>query len=89
MSKSLPGSMPSAFSFSTIGASAGAGGLSFISRASRPKKAPASIFCTCPAGGVFVSTPAATGTSAGGVYGWPQAESGVSLYCFCSAFTAS
>ena len=57
MSKSFPGSMPSVFSFSTIGASAGAGGLSFISRASRPKKAPASIFCTCSVGGVFVSTP--------------------------------
>jgi hypothetical protein len=37
MSKSFSGSMPSIFSFSTIGPSASAGGVSCISRASRPK----------------------------------------------------
>ena len=58
---------------STIGASAGAGGLSFISRASRPKKAPASIFCTRSSGGSSCRSRRDTGTSAGGVQGSPQA----------------
>ena len=88
MSKSFPGSMPADLRVFTLLASAGAGGLSFISPATRPKNAPASIACTRSRGGA-VPVSAGAGTSAGGLQGVPQALSGVSVYCFCSAVTAA
>ena len=66
MSNGLPGSMPSRFSLATIGASAFAGGFSFISAASRAKYSPADIRFTCSRTGVFVSMLGST-FPAGGV----------------------
>ena len=66
--------------FATIGPSTAAGGLSFISIASLLKNVAASIDATNSTGGVFISTLGSTGTSFGGVYGFPHALNGVSLY---------
>src|SRR5215813_11933488 len=72
MSKGWPGTTPMLASFATIGASAAAGGLFFISRASLLKKVGASMAATASIGGAFMSTPGSVGTSAGGVYGLPH-----------------
>ena len=71
------------------GASAGAGGLSFINALSRLKNVAASIFPTCSRGAVLVSTPCSTATLSGAAYVLPQALSGVSLNWSCIACTAS
>ena len=70
-SKGFPGTIPNPPSFFTMGASAGAGGLSFISSANRPKKVAASILATWVTGGVFTSTDGSAEPKPGGVYGLP------------------
>src|SRR5262249_40954229 len=73
----------------TIGASAAAGGLFFISRASLLKKVGASKPATASMGGAFMSTPGSVGTSAGGGYGLPHSLSGGSLYWAWMALTGA
>jgi hypothetical protein len=86
-SKSLPGSIPSRLSLVTIGASAVAGGFSFISAARSLKYSVALSRFTCSRTAVFVSTLGST-VPVGGVYGLPYADRGTSLYWSCSACTA-
>src|SRR5262245_24032932 len=69
-SKSLPGTRPIVAIFATIGASASAGGLSFISFARSVKYSAALILWTWSRTGVLMSIAGST-LPAGGVYGLP------------------
>ena len=79
MSKSFPGSTPISFSLRSASASSAAGGLSFMSIASRLKNVPASMASTWSGGILERSTVLSTGTFVGGVYGLPHWVNGVSL----------
>lgn len=86
-----PCSIPSFARLAIIGASAAAaaGGFSFIRFASSAKYSLPESALTCSRGGVFISMLGST-LPADGVdfLPGPYAESGVSLYLSCSAWTA-